>query len=860
MRHAKVFPPVKSSRRNIELRGVRVNNLQDIDLDIEHGQWLALCGLSGSGKSSLAFDTLYAEGQRRYLESLSTKTRQFVDPLDKPDADRIDGLPPAIAVCAPRGTAGPRTTVGSASEVENYLRLLYSKIATATCPDCKVEITSDVPESAAAKLSALPSGTKYQVAFQIPSDQTASEAISEAIKNGFIRAIHSSKTIELSGSAQSVSGDARIWIVTDRLSADSADSSRVTESLETAFYFGRGQCLVLIDMLNSSEPGSGPPDSLTKGAALTEVDGRPWQLVRFSNSRICGQCELELPDLEPRLFSKSTGSSVCQSCQGSGKDDLNRCSDCGGTGFHDQCLAYRVGGKDFSQTLALRVESANEFFDSLELSSEQAATVKLVLRQLRQRIEYLNQVGLGYLSFDRLVRTLSSGESQRVSLTSVLSSTLVNMLYVLDEPSIGLHRHNVRQLVDAIGTLCARGNTLIVVDHEESVIRAAQRVVEIGPLAGAEGGTIVFDGTVQQMIDSEESLTGDFLGGRRGIPGSAEQRRPFKRTLRLVGASGNNLKDIDVEFPLGVLCLVTGVSGSGKSSLVQNTLYGAVAQRIGKTGTDIDGTLPFEDVYGESGIHEVVLIDQSPIGRSSRSNPVTYVKAFDDIRQAFAETVDAKTRSITAGHFSFNVTGGRCEKCKGDGQLSVDMQFMSDIWMTCSQCHGTRYRDEVLSVKYRDKNIAQVLNLTVRQAFSFFRGQPKVQTKLKALIDVGLAYIRLGQPASTLSSGEAQRLKLALYLNASKNKRVLFVMDEPTSGLHMDDVTRLVDCFDNLLAVGHSMIVVEHNLHFIKHADWIIDLGPGAAEQGGTVVAEGTPEEIVSCPESLTGRYLKEVL
>ena len=494
---------------------------------------------------------------------------------------------------------------------------------------------------------------------------------------------------------------------------------------------------------------------------------------------------------------------------------------------------------------------------NLALNEMQLATTQTLRRRIEDRLDFLNRVGLGYLSLDRPVDTLSNGERQRIRLTAVLSSTLVNMLYVLDEPALGLHQGEIEKLAGCLERLHSRGNTLVVVDHNPQLIQSAHRVIEIGPGAGAEGGQVVFDGTPDQLTQPKASLTGEYLAGRSGVACRSDQRRTPKSMLRLTGACGNNLQNIDVEFPLGCLGMITGVSGSGKSSLLLDTLVGAVSKR---KGNEITGTLPHDDLLGDSPINEVVVVDQSPIGRTGRSNPVTYVKAFDDIRKAFAETVDATTHNLTASHFSFNVNGGRCQKCNGEGVQKIDMQFLADIHIKCDQCAGTRYRKEVLAVRYRDKTIAQVLEMTVREAFLFFRGQPKVQTKLKSLIDVGLEYIRLGQPATTLSSGEAQRLKLALYLNASSKKRVLFVMDEPTTGLHMKDINRLIDCFDTLITAGHSMIAIEHNLQLIKNADYVIDLGPGGGDAGGQVVAVGTPEQIAKCKASVTGQYLKKLL
>ncbi len=533
------------------------------------------------------------------------------------------------------------------------------------------------------------------------------------------------------------------------------------------------------------------------------------------------------------------------------------CSSCHGTRLRSEALAVRIGGKNLGEICAMKVSDAAAFFRNLELPAWEHQVGRMMLEQVEARLGYLEEVGLGYLTLDRPLRTLSGGESRRVALTASLGSSLVNMLYVLDEPSIGLHPRDINQLISAIKQLRDRNNTVVVVEHEESLIRAADQVVEIGPGAGERGGRIVFQGTPEEMQKCPESLTGDYLAGRRGMGANGRRRAPDHGWIRLAGARGNNLKNITVEFPLGMLCLVTGVSGSGKSTLVEDTLYPALCRRLRK-----DAAKPYQhdDVFGDGQIDDVIMVDQSPIGRSPRSNPVTYLKVFDEIRNVFAETVEARTRNYDAGHFSFNVDGGRCTACKGDGYIQIDMQFLADVYMKCSQCNGTRYRDEILDVTYRGRNIADVLEMTVREAFTFFRGQPKVQARLKRLIDVGLDYVQLGQPANTLSGGEAQRLKLAGYMSSAKRGRCLFILDEPTTGLHFSDVVQLLDCFDALLAVGHSLIVVEHNLQIMKAADYIIDLGPGAADEGGQIVVKGTPEMVSNCPHSVTGRYLAEVL
>ncbi|HEX5446944.1 MAG TPA: excinuclease ABC subunit UvrA, partial [Pirellulales bacterium] len=533
------------------------------------------------------------------------------------------------------------------------------------------------------------------------------------------------------------------------------------------------------------------------------------------------------------------------------------CPTCGGARLRPESLAARLGGKNIAELSRLKIREAAEFFQQLELPPWQRTVARMMLEQVRARLGYLQAVGLDYLSLDRPLRTLSGGEAQRVALTSALGSSLVNMLYVLDEPSIGLHPHDTGRLLAAIEGLRDRGNTVVVVEHEEAMIRAANQVVEIGPGAGERGGRVVFQGTPHEMQSSTASLTGDYLAGRRAIRPPAKRRPPERGWIRLAGARGNNLQNITVEFPLGLLCVVTGVSGSGKSTLIEDTLYPALCRRLRK---EAHRPLDCDDLFGDGQVNDVVMVDQSPIGRSPRSNPVTYIKAFDEIRQVFAETVDARTRNYTAGHFSFNVEGGRCHACEGQGYLEIDMQFLADVYMKCGECQGRRYRREILDVAYRGRNIADVLDLTVREAFAFFRGQTKVQARLKRLIDVGLDYLRLGQPANTLSGGESQRLKLAAHLSGVKRGRTLFLLDEPTTGLHFADIVQLLDCFEALLAIGHSLIVVEHNLHLIKAADYVIDLGPGAAEQGGRVVVQGTPEWVSRNAESITGRYLAEAL
>ena len=522
-----------------------------------------------------------------------------------------------------------------------------------------------------------------------------------------------------------------------------------------------------------------------------------------------------------------------------------------------ESLATRIGGRNIADISAMKIGDTARFFTELELTDHQRQVGATMLEQIKNRLSYLRSVGLDYLTLDRTLRTLSGGEAQRVALTSALGSSLVNMLYVLDEPSVGLHPADTSKLLQSLYDLRDRGNSVVVVEHEEVILRAADHLVEVGPGAGETGGQIVFEGTPEELLESPDSLTGDYLAGRRGVT-SPEKRRPTSHGwVKVTGAKGNNLKDVTAELPLGVLCVITGVSGAGKSTLIHDTLYPALRRRKRK---DASPPLPYDDVFGDGQIDDVIMVDQSPIGKSPRSNPVTYIKAFDAIRNVFAETIDARTHNYTAGHFSFNVDGGRCSVCNGDGYLQIDMQFLADVYMKCNQCRGSRYRREILDVKYRGRSIADVLDMSVRQACSFFRGQEKVQTKLKRLLDVGLDYLRLGQPANNLSAGEAQRLKLAGYLSTARRSRTLFLMDEPTTGLHFSDVVKLLDCMEALLSAGHSLIVIEHNLQMIKAADYVVDMGPGAADEGGTIIATGTPEDVARSKVSQTGLFLQSLL
>ena len=960
----------------IRLRGVAVHNLKHVDLDLPRGQWIAFCGVSGSGKSSLALDTLYAEGQRRYIESFSTYTRQFLEQLDKPAAESIEGIPPSVAVTRKNASRSSRATVGSTTQVNEHLQLLFARIGEVICNGCGRRVERDSPESAADELMRLPSGTRVMLGFTSAGDKERlpGEWLSDLAAHGYRRCVVEGRTEEIAPAlAERLGNAAELAVIVDRVSVQPEAASRVRDSLESALEAGRGAAIAWIECemqpagnkaeastsfitppLTPPHRGEGDREALSS-QDLIEIDNRLWQRRGFSRRLRCEHCGIQYPDVEPQLLNYNNPLGACPTCEGFGNVmgvDMHRvvpdqdkslrdgaiapwntpayaheleellalagdygvpveapfrelsdehlrliregvperkfgglngffnwlerrkykmhvrvflsrwrsyypCPACGGARLRPEALAVRIAGRNISDVWALRVADALQWLRGLELTPWQRQVGRLLVEQVASRLEYLDRVGVGHLAIERPLRTLSGGEAQRVALTAALGSNLTGMLYVLDEPSAGLHQADLPRLVDAIKGLRDRGNSVAVVEHEPTLIRAADHVVELGPGAGEFGGKVVYQGSPAAMLDHPESRTGDWLAGRRhGV-----DRRPRRETnhgwIRLIGARGNNLKNITVEFPLGMLCVVTGVSGAGKSTLVQQTLFPAVAQRL---HLDSEKPAEYDDALGVGQIADVLRVDQSPIGRTPRSNPVTYVKAFDPIRTLFAETAEAKSRAFKAGHFSFNAEGGRCEACQGDGFKQIDMRFMADVFIRCPECHGARYRRELLEVKYRGLSIAEVLDLSVREAFNFFRGHKKVLARLKCLIDVGLDYLRLGQPANTLSGGESQRLKLANYVSAARRGRTLFVLDEPTTGLHFSDVMQLIDCFDSLIAMGHSLVVVEHNLLMMRAADHIIDLGPGPAEAGGRVVAEGTPERVALTFGSVTGQFLAEEL
>jgi excinuclease ABC subunit A len=819
--------------QKIKLRGVRVHNLKGVDVELPLRKLTVISGVSGAGKSSLAFDTIYAEAQRRYLQSFSAYTRQFLERLDKPDADQIGELPPAIAVG--RATPfGPRSTVGTITEIVDHLRLLFARAGTVVCRRCGREVrargANDVIEAA----GTLPTGTRFSVAFPSRREADADPAAWAAAlrEEGYLRLQIGASVFRLDEQVPPFTDQESVWVLVDRLETGKIAAERLTDSVETAFARGEGRMALLLD-----------------GKELV-----------FDRRLRCQSCGIDYPVPEPRLFSFNDPLGACPACSGTGMDPKIKgatCPACQGSRLGEQALNVRVGSRNLAEICRLEITKLAVFLGGLDLSGILAAMV--LLGQIRRRLDSLAVLELGYLSLDRAATSLSAGEVQRLRLVAVLGSNLVNALYVLDEPSAGLHPRDTNKLIGVLHGLREAGNTVLLVEHDPAIFTACDYQVDLGPGAGEEGGEVVYQGPPAGLAECVGSATGDYLAGRRLIS-APSRRRPLNHgSIRVLGARLHNLQDLTVDFPLGVLCVVSGVSGSGKSSLVQHTLYPGLCIRRNKK-LPAGEAAPKVEIHGAGQIGDVVLMDQTPLARSARSNPATYLKVFDEIRQVFADTTEARIRNLGPGAFSFNQPGGRCDTCEGQGALTVDMQFLADVTVTCPDCKGARFKPEVLNVKVRNRNISEVLDLTIREAFRFFRAQPAIERRLKLLLDVGLDYLRLGQPADTLSGGEAQRLKLAGHLASSRKQRVLFILNEPTTGLHLADVGRLLDCFDRLLATGHSLIVIEHHLDVIKCADHVIDLGPGAAADGGRVVAAGTPETIAAANGSHSGQWLRRIL
>jgi excinuclease ABC subunit A len=973
------FMPVSLAIESIVVRGARVHNLKNIDFEVPHNTLTVVTGVSGSGKSSLAFDTIYAEGQRRYVESLSAYARQFLERIEKPDADSIDGIAPAVAIKQKNSTRNPRSTVATATEIYDYLRLLFARVGRTYCANCGQEVKKDTVDEIADAVLGLDPDTRVQVVFPLqtvgavaeqPEKKTrgrkskksvaADSGLTEQLKarlfdlrkGGFNRLYQSGQVVEFSTpeSLLDLRFDQPVFVLVDRLTVSAESRTRIVDAVETAY---RESGEVIFDL---------PPH-----------DDQPARQLRFAQRFECKNCHLRYEEPEPRLFSFNNPYGACARCQGFGNtidfdmdlvipdkgktlgegaiDPWNKpkyrpvfsemkrfakqegvpldvpwaelsgeqqelilegdeeflgvrgffqylekkkyklhirvflsryrgystCLNCRGARLRLEARQVKIDGRNICEVCSMTVEDAAKFFAGVKQSPEEAEIAERLLEEIRERLRFLNDVGLEYLTLDRLSSTLSGGEAQRIQLATSLGSRLVGTLYVLDEPSIGLHSRDTHRLIKILQDLRDLGNTILVVEHDPDIMRTADRILDLGPGAGENGGKLVAAGTYEEILRNPLSLTGRYLADDLRIQVPAVRRQPGPQQIRMKGIQANNLKGVDICIPLNMLVAITGVSGSGKSTLLHQVLYRALGEaKKQQSNGSARGAATWDSLEGDQFIDEVVLVDQSPIGRTPRSNPVTYIKAFDCIRDLFAALPEAKKRGFASGHFSFNIPGGRCETCQGDGTVTVEMQFLADVELICEECKGTRYKAQVLEVRYRGKNIHEVLNLTVKEALKFFAEVPKITEKLRVLEEVGLGYLRLGQSATTLSGGEAQRMKLAAHLqpaareigrpNSAKpdegrrRRRLLYIFDEPTTGLHFDDVSKLLAAFRRLIDAGGSILVIEHNLEVIKTADWVIDLGPEGGARGGKIVGAGPPEEIAKLPGSYTGKYLAHLL
>jgi excinuclease ABC subunit A len=942
------------------VRGARQHNLKNISVEIPRNTLTVITGLSGSGKSSLAFDTIYAEGQRRYVESLSAYARQFLERMEKPDVDEISGIAPAVAIRQKNSTRNPRSTVATATEIYDYLRLLFARCGETFCIHCGALVRRDSPDEIATKVLQITPGRRFYVLYKLrvsqplgtgqtsgglrrllkkktaaPPQDALRNALLDIQKRGFNRLYQEGKLHEFSSPETLLDVDfvQPVWVVVDRLAVDAESRSRLVDSIEICYREGGGEAIL---EFVADDAGNSAQRTVFNDRFECKNDGTIYQepeprLFSFNNPYgACPRCQgfgntidfdlnLVVPDSSKSLddgaiepWTKPRYRGILQEAKkwarGQGiptniawrhltadqrrlileGDPANKfdgvkgffnylerkkyklhvrvflsryrgyalCPDCGGTRLRVEARAVRVAGKSITEICKFTVKEARAFFATLRLTESQTKVADKILEEVRTRLQFLDEVGLDYLTLDRLTSTLSGGESQRIQLATSLGSHLVGALYVLDEPSIGLHPRDTQRLIDILKSLRDLGNTVLVVEHDPDTIQAADSVIDLGPGAGELGGHLLFSGSYDAMLREHKSLTGRYLSGELRIPVPNNRHKPNGKFLRLSGANLHNLQNVDLMVPLRTLTVVTGVSGSGKSTLVHDVLYRALAAK--HNGNSVKEFCDRLD--GDSEIREVVIVDQSPIGRTPRSNPATYLKAFDAIRDVFAETPDAKRRGFTAGHFSFNVPGGRCETCQGDGTVTVEMQFLADVELVCEECRGTRFKSGVLDVKFHGKNIHDVLQMTVREALTFFANVPKIISKLKVLGEIGLGYLRLGQSATTLSGGEAQRLKLAAHLTRTDNRGILYILDEPTTGLHFDDIAKLLAAFRKLLESGASLLVIEHNLDVIKSADWLIDMGPEGGDQGGKIIATGTPEQVARNAHSHTARFLAKAL
>lgn len=934
---------------NIVIKGARAHNLKNIDITIPRDRFVVLTGLSGSGKSSLAFDTIYAEGQRRYVESLSAYARQFLGQMEKPDVDSIEGLSPAISIDQKTTSRNPRSTVGTVTEIYDYLRLLFARIGHPHCPEHGVEITSQTVEQMVDRIMQYPEKTRLQILAPVISGRKGEHKslFAEISKQGFVRVRVNGELRDLSESIELEKNKKHtIEVVVDRIVVKEDVKSRLADSIETALKMSGGQ--LLVDIIGQEE-------------------------LRFSSNFACPICGFSIEELAPRMFSFNSPFGACPECDGLGakmvidpellvpdtrksiedgafeawagstsnyypqylksvaehynipqdvpvseltKDQMDKllygtgsqrikfryqndfghskeayvtfegivpnlerryretasdgirefiegfmgakpCSTCKGQRLKKESLAVTVEGQNMAYVTSLSIGEAMNFFNELKLSEKEQTIANMILKEINSRLGFLVNVGLDYLTMSRAAGTLSGGEAQRIRLATQIGSSLMGVLYILDEPSIGLHQRDNDRLIETLKHMRDLGNTLIVVEHDEDTMLASDYIIDIGPGAGIHGGSVVSQGTPKEVMEDPNSLTGQYLSGRKFIPISAERRKPDGRWIEIRGAKENNLKNLNVKIPIGVFSAVTGVSGSGKSTLVNEILYKTLARDLNRAKVRPG---QYREMKGLEHVEKVVDIDQSPIGRTPRSNPATYTGVFDDIRDLFSQTNEAKIRGYKKGRFSFNIKGGRCEACRGDGIIKIEMHFLPDVYVPCEICKGKRYNRETLEVKYKDKSIADVLEMTVEDATEFFQNIPKIHRKLQTILDVGLGYVTMGQPATTLSGGEAQRVKLASELYRRSTGKTMYILDEPTTGLHVDDIDRLLKVLHRLVDSGETVLVIEHNLDVIKTADYLIDLGPEGGSGGGTIIATGTPEEVIKVKESYTGKYLKPVL
>jgi excinuclease ABC subunit A len=947
---------------SVIVRGAKVHNLQNIDCEIPHNRITVITGVSGSGKSSLAFDTIYAEGQRRYVESLSAYARQFLERMERPDVEEVSGIAPAVAIRQKNSTRNPRSTVATATEIYDYLRLLYARVGVTTCHQCGEAVRKDSVDEIADRVLSLESGRRFYLLFRlntggpkeapvrkgagaapspVPPDASLKPRLFALRQQGFARLYQDGRVFEFSTpeSLLNIDFSRPVYMLVDRLAIGLEIKQRLIDSVELC-YREAGEAILEF----AAPPAGTVQEPPAAGTA-------PERLV-FNERFECKRCQITYQEPEPRLFSFNNPFGACPRCQGFGntidfdvnlviadknktlaegavepwtkpryrmyQNEMKRlarargipldvpyhrltaaerrwaiegdedfkgvrgffeylerkkyklhvrvflsryrgyalCFQCQGSRLRREALDVTVKGKTIADVCRMSIQEAYGFFNQLRLSPSQQTVADKVLEEVRARLKYLYEVGLEYLTLDRLASTLSGGEAQRIQLATSLGSNLVGALYVLDEPSIGLHARDTGRLIEILKSLRNLGNTILVVEHDPAMMREADKILDLGPGAGEHGGRVVYSGDLGGMISDVDSLTGRYLSGELQIPVRRDRRKPGKQWLRLHGARQHNLKSIDVDIPLGLMVCISGVSGSGKSTLVHDVLYNALASRLGLSAPRAE----YERLEGANVLADVVLVDQSPLGRTPRSNPVTYIKAFDAVRELFAATPEARKRGYTPGHFSFNLPGGRCETCQGDGTVTVEMQFLADVELVCEECRGRRFKPSILEVLYKGKNIYDVLQLTVKEAMAFFSGAPKVVEKIRVLDEVGLGYVRLGQSAATLSGGEAQRVRLAAHLSQRAAKNTLFIFDEPTTGLHFDDINKLLAAFGRLIDSGASVLIIEHNLDVLKTADWIIDLGPEGGDAGGYVVAAGPPEEILKSPVSHTAKYLAPCL